>query len=114
VRSGYFALPSAPELSSQNKRALFAQLAASHLPAPGIGLHVHVKSAGAAEAMLPAEVQIDLREIQMHQNGGHGTGALQSVFLRLDNLGHVLKADDQTFHLDFAGTTYGHVLRTGI
>jgi hypothetical protein len=90
VRSGYFALPSAPELSSQNKRALFAQLAARHLPATGVGLHVHVKSAGAAEAMLTAEVQIDLREIQMHQNGGRRTGALQSVnsttsatFLRL-------------------------------
>jgi VWFA-related protein len=114
VRSGYFALPSAPEPSSQNKRALFAQLAASQLPATGIGLHVHVKSATAADAMLTAEVQINLREIQMRQNGGRRSGALQSVFLQLDNLGHVLKADDQTFHLDFDVTTYDHVLRTGI
>jgi VWFA-related protein len=114
VRSGYFALPSVSEPSSQNNRALFAQLAASHLPATAIGLHVRVKSATAADAMLTAEVQIDVREIQMHQNGGRRTGALQSVFLQLDNLGHVLKADDQTFHLDFDAATYGHVLRTGI
>jgi VWFA-related protein len=114
VRSGYFALPSAPEPSSQNKRALFAQLAASHLPATGIGLHVRVKDAAAADAILTAEVQIDLREIQMPRNGDRRTGALQSVFLQLDNLGHVLKADDQTFHLDFDDTTYGQVLRTGI
>jgi VWFA-related protein len=115
ARSGYFALPDAPMPSPQNNRAILAQLAASQLPATGIGLHVRAQAPKAAgDAMLAVEVRIDLHEIQMQQREGRWTAAVQSVFLQLDNAGRVLQADDQSFRPDFDATAYERVLQSGI
>jgi VWFA-related protein len=115
ARSGYFAFPDAPAISAKNDRAVIAQLAASQLPATGIGLHVRVQAAETSGASaVSVEAHIDVHEIQMRQKAGHQSGALQSVFLQLDKTGRILWVDDRTFHLDFDGPTYDRVLRTGI
>ena len=115
ARSGYFALPDAPMATSKNDHALISQLAASQLPATGIGLHVRAQTSRASgTTTLTAEVHVDLREIRMQQKEGRWTGTVQSVFLQLDNAGHVLQADDRTFHPDFDAATYERVLQSGI
>jgi len=112
ARTGYFALPDAPIAPLRNDQAFIAQLAASGLPATGIGLHVRVQSSNGSA--LTAQAHIDLHEIQMEQKEGHWTGTVQSVFLQLDNAGHILQADDRTFHPDFDGATYERALHSGI
>ena len=115
ARSGYFALPDAPMPSPKGARALIAQLAASWVPATGIGLHVHVHTSPATDArVLTAEVHIDLHEIQMQQKGDRWTGTLQSVFLQMDAAGKIIQADDRTFHPDFDTATYQQALQIGI
>lgn len=115
ARSGYFAFPDAPVSSPKSDHALIAQLAASQLPATGIGLRVRAQASEPPGARtLTAEVRLDLREIQMLQKKGRWTATLQSVFLQLDDAGHVLQADDRTFHPDFDATTYERVLQSGI
>jgi VWFA-related protein len=115
ARSGYFALPETPSSSSKNDHAIVAQLAASHLPATGIGLHVRVQtSKDARRQTLAVEVKLNLREIQMQNNKGRWTGAVQSVFLQLDNAGHTLQVEDRTFFPEFDALTYERVLRSGM
>jgi len=115
ARSGYFALPDTPSSSSKNDHALIAQLAASQLPATGIGLHVRSKHLGTrAGRPLTAEVHLDLREIQMQNKEGRWTGAVQSVFLQLDNAGHILQVDDRTFFPEFDTATYERILQSGL
>jgi len=100
ARSGYFALPDAPMSPPKDGHALISELAASWLPATAIGLHVRAQlSRALGSPTLTAEVHLDLREIQMQQKEGRWTGTVRSVFLQLDNAGHILQADDQTFHL---------------
>jgi len=114
-RSGYFAFPEAPSASAKDDRALLSRLAASHLPATGIGLHVRVQAVSDSRSpALAAEVHLDLQEIRMQRNGGRWTGAVQSVFFQLDNAGRVLQADDRTFYPEFDAATYERVLQTGI
>jgi len=101
--------------SAKDNRALLSRLAASHLPATRIGLHIRVQAVRDSRGpALAAEVHFDLREIRMQRNGGRWTGAVQSVFLQLDNSGRVLRADDRTFYPEFDAATYEHVLQTGI
>lgn len=50
----------------------------------------------------------------MRQREGRWSGAVQSVFLQLDNAGHILQADDRTFHPDFDGATFKRALQSGI
>lgn len=115
ARTGYFAVPDAPVSSPKNDRALISQLASSWLPATGIGLHVRAQPVGTPGAVaLNVEVRLDLREIQMLQKGSRSTGTVQSAFLQLDRAGHVLQADDRTFHPDFDAATYERVLQTGL
>jgi VWFA-related protein len=115
ARSGYFALPDMPAIPAKNDHALIAQLAASWLPATGIGLHVSAKtSGGAGTRSLEVEARLDLHEIKMTENGGRRSGMVRSVFLQLDSAGHVLKADDRTFPLDFDAPTYERVLQNGM
>ena len=115
ARSGYFALPDAPVAPSKNEHTLITQLAATWLPATGIGLHVRAQASRTPGApTLTTEVHLDLREIQMQQKEGRWTATVQSVFLQLDSAGHILQADDRTFHPDFDATTYERVLRSGI
>ena len=114
-RSGYFAFPEAPLAAAKDNRALLSLLAASHLPATGIGLYVHVQAVSDSRSpTLAAEVHIDLQEIRMQRNGERWTGAVQSVFLQLDNAGRVVQADDRTFYPEFDAATYDRVLQTGI
>ena len=112
ARTGYFALPDAPLASPKHDHTLISQLAASWLPATGIGLHVRAQASG--PRALTARVYLDLREIQMQQKQGRWTGTVQSVFLQLDDAGHVLQADDRTFHPDFDAPSYQRVLQSGI
>jgi hypothetical protein len=94
---------------------LIAQLAASLLPATGIGLHVRVQpSKDSGSVTLTAEVHLDLREIHMQQKEGRWTGKLQSVFLQLDGEARVLQADDRTFYPEFDARTFEQVLQKGI
>lgn len=115
ARSGYFALPDAPPAPPKNDRAFVSELAGSWLPATGIGLHVRAQRSGiSGTSALTAEVQFDLHEIQMQREESRWTGTVRSVFLQLDNAGHVLQADDRTFHPDFDAVTYERVLESGI
>lgn len=115
TRTGYFAIPDTPGPQPKNDRALISQLAASWLPATGIGLHVRAQaSKDSGSPTLRTEVHLDLHEIQMRQREGRWTGAVQSVFLQLDNAGHILQADDRTFHPDFDGATFKRALQSGI
>jgi hypothetical protein len=57
---------------------------------------------------------INLGDISMQQNEGHWTGTVQSVFLQLDNAGHILNVDDRTFHPEFDNGTYKEGLKSGI
>ena len=114
-RSGYFAFPEVPLVSGKDDRAFLSELAASHLPATGIGLHVRVQAVSdSRDPTLAVEVHLDLREIRMQRSGGRWTGAVQSVFLQLDNAGRVLQADDRTFYPEFDTATYERVLQTGM
>lgn len=115
TRSGYFALPDAPVAPPKSERALIAQLASTWLPATGIGLHVRAQTSRTPGApSLTTEVHLDLRDIQTQQKEGRWTATVQSVFLQLDNAGHILQADDRTFHPDFDAATYERALRSGI
>jgi VWFA-related protein len=122
ARTGYFALADPPVPQVKNDRGLISQLAASRLPATGIGLHASVRGSSSRDSgskdsrspILTAEVHLDLHEVQMQQKDGRWSGTVQSVFLQLDNAGHVLHADDRTFYPDFDATTFERVLRSGI
>ena len=115
TRSGYYAIPDAPGPRPKNDQALIRQLAASWLPATGIGLHLTAHaSEDFSTPTLTALVQLDLHEIQMQQKAGHWTGTVQSVFLQLDDVGHVLQADDRTFHPDLDAATFKRALDSGI
>jgi len=115
ARSGYFALPDAPLASPRNDHAFFSQLTASPIPATGIGLHVRAQLAkDPATRLLTVSAQFDLREIAVQQKDGRWTGKVRSVFLQLDNVGRILKADDRTFFPEFDESTYERVLQTGI
>jgi VWFA-related protein len=115
ARTGYFALPEPPVTLNGNDRAFISQLAASRLPATGIGLLVRTKiSKDSGAPLLTAEVHLDLHEVQMQHKGGDWTGTLQSVFLQLDSAGHVLQADDRTFYPAFDAATFERALQSGI
>jgi hypothetical protein len=115
TRTGYFAIPDTLGPQPKNDRALISQVAASWLPATGIGLHVRAQaSKDSGRPTLRTEVHLDLHEIQMRQTEGRWTGAVQSVFLQLDDAGHILQADDRTFHPDFDGATFKLALQSGI
>jgi VWFA-related protein len=115
ARTGYYAFPDAPLATPRNDRALIAKLATSWLPATGIGLHVHAQTSRESGASaLTAVVAIDLGDILMQRKEGRWTGTVQSVFLQLDNAGHILKADDRTFHPDFDNNTYEQGLKSAI
>jgi hypothetical protein len=112
VRSGYFAFSDVPSATPKNDRAIISQLAASRLPATGIGLRANMQTSQAS--ILTVEVNVDLREIQMQQKEGRFNSTVQSVFLQLDSAGHILEVDDRTFHPDFDASTYHRVLQSGI
>jgi len=115
ARSGYFAIPEVQPPPPKNDQALIAQLAASQLPATGIGLHVRTQTSKDSRGqILTAEVHLNLHEIQIQNKEGRWTGAVQSVFLQLDNAGHVLQVDDRTFFPEFDSSTYERALLTGI
>ena len=115
ARTGYYAFPDAPLATPRNDHALIAKLATSWLPATGIGLHVHAQtSRESGPSTLTAVVAIDLGDILMQRKEGRWTGTVQSVFLQLDNAGHILKVDDRTFHPDFDNSTYEQGLKSAI
>jgi VWFA-related protein len=115
ARTGYYAFPDAPLATPRIDHALIAKLATSWLPATGIGLHVHAQtSRESGPSALTAVVAIDLGDILMQRKEGRWTGTVQSVFLQLDNAGHILKADDRTFHPDFDNNTYEQGLKSAI
>jgi hypothetical protein len=116
TRRGYFAISDPAVPHPKNDRAQILQLAASSLPATGIGLHIRAQASteDPGHPTLRAEVHLDLHEIQMRQQEGRWTGTVRSVFLQLDNERHILQADDRTFHPDFDAATFKHALQSGI
>jgi VWFA-related protein len=115
ARSGYYAFPDAPLATSKDDRAEIARLARSWLPATGIGLHVHAQaSQDSGASALTTVAAINLGDISMQQKEGRWTGTVQSVFLQLDNAGHILNVDDRTFHPEFDNSTYKEGLKSGI
>ena len=112
ARSGYFALPEAALSAPGTDHQLIAQLASSQLLATGIGLSVRAEAL--TDSTLIAEAHLDLREINMQSRDGHWIGTLQSIFLQLDNTGHILHVDDRTFHPDFDDASYQQGLQRGI
>jgi VWFA-related protein len=114
ARSGYFAIPDAPVAAPKDDHALISELAASQLPATGIGLHARLQILHLSALEIRVEVQVDVHEIQMRQKEGRWTGTVQSVFLQLDNHGRIVRVDDRTFHPDFDARAYKQALIRGI
>ena len=115
ARKGYFALPGSAPTQPKDVRLIISQLAASRLPATGIGLHVRTRaSADALGQLLATGVHLDLHEIRMQPKDGRWVGTVQSVFLQLDTSGRILHADDRTFHPEFSAASYEQALASGI
>jgi len=114
-RSGYFALPDVPMNPQQKDQSLIAQLALSHIPATGIGMHVRIRLSTESDAnFLVVELHLDLHELQMMHSGDHWIGKLRSAFFQMDAAGKIVQADDRTFNPELDGAAYEQGLHSGI
>ena len=114
-RSGYFALPDVPVNPQQKDQSLIAQLALSHIPATGIGMHVRIRLSTESDAtFLVVELHLDLHELQMMHSGDHWIGKLRSAFFQMDAAGKIVQADDRTFNPELDGAAYEQGLHSGI
>jgi VWFA-related protein len=112
ARKGYFALPE-PKLTPQIRQAIIAQSATSSLEPTGIGVQVRVQP-NAGERKLHTVASFDLREFALEQRGGRWTGAIDTVFIQLDNRNQIITAIDETYHLNLDLAKYEQLLKEGV
>jgi hypothetical protein len=114
ARKGYFAMPE-PKLTPQLRQAIIAQSATSPLEPTGIGIivRVHALDPLSARKLHTAGV-FDLREFALELNGGRWSGAIDTVFLQLDNKSQIINAIDETTNLHLDPVTYERLAKEGV
>jgi VWFA-related protein len=112
ARKGYFALPE-PRLTPQIRQAIIAQSATSSLEPTGIGVQVRVQTV-AGERKLHTVASFDLREFALERKDGRWSGAIDTVFIQLDNRNQIIAAIDDTFHLNLDPAKYEQLLKEGV
>ena len=114
ARKGYFALPE-PKLTPQLRQAIIAQSATSPLEPTGIGIIVRVKPLEpSSDRKLHATGVFDLREFALELKDGRWSGAVDTVFLQLDNKNQIINAIDETTHLHLDTPTYERLAKEGV
>lgn len=125
ARTGYFAIRDSSKASPKSIQALISQTAISQLDATGIGIRVEVhatelSSPEVQSAMaegnhaVAIELHVDLHDLHLEQNNGYWTGALQTVFLQLNNRGEIIHASDETLHLSLPPSVYELAQKEGL
>jgi VWFA-related protein len=114
ARAGYFAIPDSGSAPPKSVEALISQTAISQLDATGIALRVSLQPAGAGERALDVTLHLDLHDIHLEQRNGSWTTALQTVYLQLDNRGHILQGFDESLQLNFTEALYQQALLDGL
>jgi len=114
ARKGYFAMPE-PKLTPQLRQVIIAQSATSPLEPTGIGIivRVHPLDPLSARKLHTAGV-FDLREFALELNGGRWSGAIDTVFLQLDNKSQIINAIDETTNLHLDPVTYERLAKEGV
>jgi len=114
ARKGYFAMPE-PKLTPQLRQAIIAQSATSPLEPTGIGVIVRVKPLDPrSDRKLHAVGVFDLREFALQLKDGRWSGAIDTVFLQLDNKNQIINAIDETTHLHLDPATYERLAKEGV
>jgi hypothetical protein len=114
-RTGYFALPDSAQVPPKSAQAIISQTAVSQLDATGIGMRVHVQAASsAAEQALNIDLHLEPHDIHLEQNDAVWTGALQTVFLQLNNRGEIIQALDETLQLTLPQNLSEQALKDGL
>jgi VWFA-related protein len=114
ARKGYFAMPE-PKLTPQLRQAIIAQSATSPLEPTGIGIIVRVHPDDPLSARkLHATGVFDLREFALELKDGRWSGAVDTVFLQLDNKNQIINAIDETTHLHLDTPTYERLAKEGV
>lgn len=114
ARKGYFAMPE-PKLTPQLRQAIIAQSATSPLEPTGIGVIVRVKPLDPrSDRKLHAVGVFDLREFALQLKDGRWSGAIDTVFLQLDNKSQIINAIDETTHLNLEPATYERLAKEGV
>jgi VWFA-related protein len=114
ARKGYFAMPE-PKLTPQLRQAIIAQSATSPLEPTGIGVIVRVKPLDPrSDRKLHAVGVFDLREFALQLKDGRWSGAIDTVFLQLDNKSQIINAIDETTHLHLETATYERLAKEGV
>jgi VWFA-related protein len=114
ARKGYFAMPE-PKLTPQLRQAIIAQSATSPLEPTGIGIIVRVHPMDPlSERKLHATGVFDLREFALELKDGRWSGAIDTVFIQLDNKNQIINAIDETTHLHLDAPTYERLAKEGV
>jgi VWFA-related protein len=114
ARKGYFAMPE-PKLTPQLRQAIIAQSATSPLEPTGIGIIVRVHPDDPLSARkLHTTGVFDLREFALELKDGRWSGAVDTVFLQLDNKNQIINAIDETTHLHLDTPTYERLAKEGV
>jgi VWFA-related protein len=114
ARKGYFALPE-PKLTPQIRQAIIAQSATSPIEPTGIGIIVRVKPLEpASDRKLHATGIFDLREFALELKDGRWSGAIDTVFIQLDNKHEIINAIDETTRLHLDTPTYERLVKEGV
>ena len=113
ARKGYYAMPE-PKLTPQLRQAIIALAAKSPLEPTGIGINVSVEKEAGADRKLRAVAGFDLHDFAMELKDGRWQGAVDTVFLQIDNTGGIVDALDQTFQLHLDPNLYQRLLQQGV
>jgi VWFA-related protein len=114
ARKGYFAMPE-PKLTPRLRQAIIAQSATSPLEPTGIGVIVRVKPLDPrSDRKLHAVGVFDLREFALQLKDGRWSGAIDTVFLQLDNKSQIINVIDDTTHLHLENATYERLAKEGV
>lgn len=114
ARTGYFAIPDSAQ-TPKSIEALIMQTATSQLEATGIGMRVTVHPTSEVDRKdVAIELHLDLRGIHLEQTDGKYRGAVQAVFLQLNNPGEVIHATDETLEVSLSQSSYDLALREGL
>jgi len=114
ARKGYFAMPE-PKLTPQLRQAIIAQSATSPLEPTGIGIIARVHPVDPLSTRkLHATGVFDLREFALELKDGRWSGAIDTVFIQLDNKNQIINAIDETTHLHLDAPTYERLAKEGV
>jgi VWFA-related protein len=113
-RLGYFALPE-PKLTNEVRQTLIAETAVSPIDATQIGVGVVVRGFSLdASRKISLTIGFDPREFNFQQSNGHWADNVDTVYVQLDDKGHIAKALDETLHLDFDAPKYEILVKSGV